>query len=72
MLCSVCNNEATKQLRIEPRENPMLAKIVLACQNCVAGIEKRYGGRSDRQVIIQELGAQGKKGPDWIGMLPPE
>lgn len=70
MRCSACNNEATKQLRIEPRENPMLAKILLACHDCIAGLEKRYGERSDRQVIIQEIGTKGKNGPDWIGMIP--
>lgn len=69
MRCEQCSvNDATKELRIEPKENPSLGKSMLVCEDCVPGLQHRYGARSDRQVSVADIGKHPKWKSAWSGM----
>lgn len=67
MLCEHCRqNDATKSLRVEPRENTQLGKSIPVCEDCLPAVLARYDNRSDRQVYVESSPRKGKDA--WYGM----
>ena len=53
--CRSCAAVAVKIVRVESKFNPEMMTIHYACDACVPELVHRFGGRSDRQIVIKGI-----------------
>jgi hypothetical protein len=53
--CRSCGEVAVKVVRVESKFNPEMVTIHYACDPCVPELTHRFGGRSDRQIIVKSI-----------------
>ena len=53
--CRTCGEVAVKIVRVESKFNPEMATNHYACDPCVAEMKHRFGGRSDRQIVVKGI-----------------